>query len=583
MISLHNPPMAGWRGLAGSLFEYGGQNLAKTLALVACAAVLEGFGLVLLLPIVELIVSETPSTGLSSSISAFLAQAGIISWWQRMAVLFGGFFLIMLLRAAVLLRRDVAIMQISQGFVDHIRHQLLHALVYSSWSQIQSLRKSDMLDSLTTNIARIGMAMRFATQSSISIAMVAVFTITAFLISVPAGLLLLATIALAAMMGIIWLARSNMLGKGMTVSGQNIAQETMRFLDGLKAAKTTQAEEQFLERFAQAVARSRVYAVDFSRQQGRMRRAIELLGAIMAMVLVALGYGVFAVSTVELLLIGGILIRLIPALNAGMGGLQGVANALPAFDMAQQLRAEAARATELPKYGGGHNAKIMTPGPLVINNLAFGYQPDDIVLTCDNITLPGTGLILVSGSSGSGKTSFADILAGLVTAEKGDISYGHIRLEPAHRTMWQQHISYAVQDGFLFDANVRENVLWPDRQDDDAAVWDVLEQACIADVVRALPNGLDENMRNAGSRLSGGERQRIALARAFLRPSNILILDESLSALDAQTAEQLIGNLQLRAKRQLVILVSHIAAHAHKADAHIVIADGHAALVKPGK
>jgi ATP-binding cassette subfamily C protein len=168
-------------------------------------------------------------------------------------------------------------------------------------------------------------------------------------------------------------------------------------------------------------------------------------------------------------------------------------------------------------------------------------------------------------------------------AEKGDISYGEIRLEPAHRKAWQQQISYAVQDGFLFDATVRDNVLWPDRRDDDAAIWDALEQACIADIVRALPKGLDENIRNAGSRLSGGERQRIALARAFLRPSNILILDESLSALDAQTAEQLIANLQIRAKRQLVILVSHITAHAHKADAHIIIADGHATLVNLGK
>ena len=102
MSAPHNTPMSGWRGLTRNLVDYGGRNLVKTLALVACGAVLEGFGLVLLLPIFELIVSETPSTGLSSAIGAYLGQAGLTSWWQRMAALFGAFFVIMLLRAAVI-------------------------------------------------------------------------------------------------------------------------------------------------------------------------------------------------------------------------------------------------------------------------------------------------------------------------------------------------------------------------------------------------------------------------------------------------------------------------------------------------
>ncbi|WP_438727132.1 ATP-binding cassette domain-containing protein [Parasphingorhabdus sp. DH2-15] len=574
------PELSGWRGLAHSVMDYGGTQLLRTLGLVGFAALLEGFGLVLLLPIVELIVSEKPSTDISAAIAGYLGAVGATSWVQRMAILFAGFFILMILRAAILLRRDVAIMRISLGFVDHTRQELLRSLVYSSWPQIQSLRKSHMLDSLTANIARIGMAMRFATQSSISVAMVCVFIGTAFFISVPAGLLLLATMVIACLLGAVWLARSKILGEGMTRGGQDIARETVRFLDGLKAAKATQAEEDFLKRFASAVRYTRKYGVDFSRQQGLMRRSVELLGAIVAMLLVALGYGVFNVSPVELLLIGGILIRLMPALTAAISGLQGVANALPAFDTAQRLKANA-------QYGKMRSTATQTAfapddmsGSLVIDGLAFRYDGGENILRCEHIALPATGLVTISGESGSGKTSLADLIAGLMVPQNGDIKFGKVSLNDNNRSLWQTQISYAVQDGFLFEGSVRENILWPDRSDDDALIWDALEQACVADIVRALPAGLDESLRSAGSRISGGERQRIALARAFLRPAKILILDESLSALDRQTSARLMANLQTRAQGQLILLISHAEAHADHSNCHITVTDGRANLVK---
>lgn len=589
--AISSPPgtdrKTGWQGLAQEILHYSGKGLWKVFMLVALAAVLEAFGLAMLLPIAEIIVLEAPVTGFSARLLEVVSGFGAVLWWQRMAVLFTLFFALMLVRAFVIMQRDITLTQLSQGFVDYIRVSVISTLAHMAWPDIRRLRKADMLASLTSNIGRVGSAMRFVTQSSVTFVLIIAYLVMAFVISPAAGLLLLLMVGCAGLVAMAWFARSKRLGKRLNTGNQRIAQEMTRFLDSLKIAKAMQAEDAFVSRFAEAAGRTRTMGVTFSAQQARLRRGVELVAAAAAMLLIAIGYGALGLGASELLLVGAVVLRLVSVVTASLSGLQGMAYALPAFDEAQALRHSAKpvysnaaaedAAAQAPRahasvISSDHGAEGLSLDNLVI--FADSGNPASAVIRSGTIALPRHGLVLLCGPSGAGKTMLVDVLAGLQQADAGQVCYDGITLSPDTLAQWQRIISYVPQGEFLFDGTLRDNLLWPDHVADDDALWAALDTVRLGDGVRGFAQGLDEPLRDAGSRLSGGERQRLSLARALLKPSRLLIIDEGLSALDPDLALHVIASLRGVADDRLVLLISHVTEHRQVADMLLTIADG---------
>lgn len=565
-----------WGALLAALREYGGAKLYSSLLLIIFAAFAEGFGLILLLPMAEIIFSSGSSnlSSISARVDDILTQYISADLKIRMLALSAIFMLLMLLRAALLLKRDKELMALSQGFVDHVRAKLMTALALADWPIIKSLRRAHMLDSLTTNIGRISVAMRFLSQSIIALTLVAAYIVTAFTISPAIGLLLLVTAFSAISIAAIWIGKSQSLGASMTIGNRNVAQETTRFLDGLKAAKACQAEADFIRQFKQAVGKTRSISVTFAMQQGRLRRSVELLGALFGLLLLFIGYWIIKLSPAELLIAGAILIRLVPTLLGSLTGVQSLAFAMSAFSATEELRlqAEANRNMAMPNISSGNEENKNFSGPITLCNIKISaeYNPDSpLLLAADNLTLAQTGITCISGPSGAGKSTLAEAVAGLTLPKQGEIKAPNIILDESSRRQWQQLISFAPQEPFIFSGTVIENLCWPNIMADKASIWAALEHACADHIVRALPGGLDHPLLDGGARLSGGERQRICLARAFLRPSSLLILDETFSSVDAQLEQKIMHSLNHIARQKAVLLVSHSQAVADAAD-HII-------------
>ena len=166
----------------------------------------------------------------------------------------------------------------------------------------------------------------------------------------------------------------------------------------------------------------------------------------------------------------------------------------------------------------------------------------------------------IVGATGAGKSTFVDVLLGLLEPQAGAVLVDGRNIR-ANLRSWQQQIGYVPQAFALLDDTVRRNVAFgrPDAEIDDRHVEEALRLARLTDTVASLPKGLDTRIGERGARLSGGERQRIAIARALYRNPDVLLFDEATSALDYQTEQAIVRAIdELRGVKTLVVVAHRL-------------------------
>jgi ATP-binding cassette subfamily C protein len=177
-----------------------------------------------------------------------------------------------------------------------------------------------------------------------------------------------------------------------------------------------------------------------------------------------------------------------------------------------------------------------------------------------SLTIAKNASLAVVGPTGSGKSTFVDLLLGLYQPTAGEILIDGRPLTPALVPSWQASIGYVPQDIFLIDDTIARNIAFgvPDNEIDDARLREACAMAQLLDFIEAqLPDGLDTNVGERGVRLSGGQRQRIGLARALYHRPSLLILDEATSALDVATEAKLLEALRSLAGKLTMVVAAH--------------------------
>ncbi|GGD47417.1 ATP-binding cassette domain-containing protein [Erythrobacter arachoides] len=580
---------ASFGDLLQAIRAYAADGIFGTLSIITLAAVLESAGLVLLVPVAETIFAGegkgAARSGLTMQIAAWMEAVGLNSVLQQLAGLGVIFIALVALRAVVLLRRDIVLMQMSQGFIDRVRLDFFSLLAHADWPVIKRYRKAELLNTMTTNVGRLGQAIRFLSSGIVVGVLGLAYLASAFVVSVALGLALLGLIAIGGVFAAIWSRRSHRLGRQLNQANRFVMHETTTFLDGMKAAKAARAEDELSRRFAGSIAEARLISVQFVTQQGRLRNSIQFIASVAALLVLLLGYGVIGLNGGELVVMAAIVMRLAPNLVTTLTGVQSLAHAMPAFESIRAIEGELRRAKASGGIVPGREPSGEPPADQPLEAKAVSVEVNS--LAGENITLvraddllfaPGT-LVHVGGPSGAGKSTLVELFAGLHLPAQGMVSRGAYALDAASRPGWQARVSFAPQEPFIFDGTVRENLCWPNVEADDQQLWAALETAGAGDIVARLPAGLDEPMLDGGARLSGGERQRLCLARALLRPADLLILDEATSAMDAELERSIIGRLRQDIGNRVVLMVSHSLNAVMHADQRIEVTGGHARVV----
>ncbi len=211
---------------------------------------------------------------------------------------------------------------------------------------------------------------------------------------------------------------------------------------------------------------------------------------------------------------------------------------------------------------------------IAANHVAFDYGDGVPVLRDVSVELPAGRRIAIVGETGSGKSTFARLLCRLADPTSGSIMIDGVELTDVAGDARHRAIRMVPQDGFLFDATIRENISFGRADATQADIDQAIDLLSLEAWVAGLPDGLDTPVGERGSSLSVGERQLVSFARAAVADPGILILDEATSSVDPQTDLQLTRALDRLAEGRTIVSIAHRLSTAESADIVLVFSDG---------
>jgi ATP-binding cassette subfamily B protein len=203
---------------------------------------------------------------------------------------------------------------------------------------------------------------------------------------------------------------------------------------------------------------------------------------------------------------------------------------------------------------------------------AIGDRP---ILRDVSFSVPEDGFVAIVGTTGSGKSVLASLLARLLPTPQGAVFLGGHDITTLRLASLRRTVGYAPQDPFLFSTTIEANLRLAAGRDADRSVLEAaLDEAAVDDDVRRMPDGIETVVGERGVQLSGGQKQRVALARALLLSPRVLVLDDPLSAVDAKTEHEILEALERARKGRTLVLVTHRIAAAARADQVVVLDAG---------
>ncbi|WP_160127909.1 ABC transporter ATP-binding protein [Kordia antarctica] len=214
-------------------------------------------------------------------------------------------------------------------------------------------------------------------------------------------------------------------------------------------------------------------------------------------------------------------------------------------------------------------------GTIEFDDVSFSYEEGKEVLHNINFKAPAGSITALVGSSGSGKSTIAGLSATFLTPQSGKVTIDNQDLSQIKLSSYRQYLGVVLQDEFLFEGTIRENILFPRPDATETDLLNAVNAAYVNEFTDRFDLGLDTLIGERGVKLSGGQRQRLAIARAILANPKIIILDEATSSLDTESEALIQKSLAKLIKDRTTIVIAHRLSTIKQADQILVIEAGH--------
>lgn len=355
--------------------------------------------------------------------------------------------------------------------------------------------------------------------------------------------------------------RAEAYGRQNQVCNRRMLQAVQQALGGIKEIKVAAREAYFVRAYEE---NGRRYASGLKRSQFLQYMPKYLIETIcvcgiLGVVLLRLSLGVEIRGLVPQLSVFAVAaFRLLPSVNQVNRLLGNLFFLAPSVG---RIYEDIQRAEFCPseKRSEERHGELKPADRITVRDLSFGYPGGGReILSHVNVEIPTGSSVGFVGSSGAGKTTFVDLLLGLLCPDGGSICYGDQDIRD-YPESWGRKLGYIPQNIYLADDTIRRNIAFgiPDSLIDEKRVWKALRKAQMEEFVKTQRDGLDTRIGEAGVRLSGGQRQRIGIARALYQEPEILVLDEATSALDAETEQAVMESVEHLSGSLTLLMIAH--------------------------
>ncbi|PEL18513.1 multidrug ABC transporter [Bacillus wiedmannii] len=558
------------------LYSSAGNILYVNLFGMVLISLLEGIGIILLIPMISMtgIINIGEETTFIAPVSRFLQDfpktASLVS-------ILGIYILIVL--GQNLLQRNITLRdaRTQQAFIRELRLETYSMILKAKWSFFLEKRKTNLINILTTELARVSYGVNLILQLLAAILFTFIQVGIAFLLSPQITIFVLVFGLLFLVASRVFIKKARILGGKTSELAKDYLSGITDHFNGIKDIKSNTLEASRLDWLQFITKKMSNEQMEYMRIRSNSQLFYKVSMAILIAFFLLLSVSMFQAQPTQLLLIILIFSRLWPRFMTIQSNLEQLAASIPAFKSLWELQEECKEAIEMQDiHQQKHIEPIRIKQGMECKDVYFRYNKQESLYALQNINvqIPINSMTAIVGHSGAGKSTLIDVLMGLIQPEKGQVLIDGTPLTTDNLLSLRRAISYVPQDPFLFNASIRENLLMIEPNASEEQIWSALNFAAAAEFVQTLPKGLNTLIGDRGVRLSGGERQRLVLARAILRKPSILVLDEATSALDTENEVKIQSAIERLKGTMTIIVIAHRLSTIRNADQVIVLGKG---------
>lgn len=552
-----------------------GARMYLVFVLAALAALAEGLGIVMLLPLLQgldEVGGQTP-TGLGGWLS------GVLDWFG-----FGGSTLSILLIITAFFLLKGAFLFLANGYAVYLEGQLLRELktrLYDDYSRMRlqhyvARDTGHFVNVINSQVRGFLSTFQMMIKLGKSLIMVIVYFSAALLVAWRFGLMAIVfgTMLFAAFARLNSYIRN--LSRKNSIEAGILAKLLIQSLQAFKYLTATAQGQRLRKSTIASVNRLTGQQIRIGLVKAFTNALREPIAVISILVIVMVQLVWLQQPMAPILVSILLFYRGLNGVLTLLGGWQGVLSKIGSVEM---VRDEFATVTQQREPDGTLEIGPLNQG-VELRNVHFAYQgsqPD--VLAGVSLVIPARSSVAFVGESGSGKSTMVDIITLMLKPTSGEVRIDGVSGETIRLATWRRQIGFVSQETVVFDDTIANNIsLWRGDIEKDPFLFErvreAARQAHIAHVIEALPDGYHTLVGDRGVRLSGGQRQRLFVARELFKRPNLLILDEATSALDSESEQAIQKSIDALKGRITVIIIAHRLATIRNVDRVFLIDKG---------
>ncbi|HEY3044884.1 MAG TPA: ABC transporter ATP-binding protein [Vicinamibacterales bacterium] len=481
--------------------------------------------------------------------------------------------------AALMLSTSLFLLQAYVGarlqttYVYRWQQRLARSIFGARWGYFLQRRQGELVNALVTETQRLGSAFYQMGLLLTGIIHSILFLTIAAALSGPTTAVVMAGAAILFLVTRPLVRRSYAHGTGISHEDAALQSLAGELVSGAKLVKATATESQAVGLLRDSANRLRQHLLANAFDVQIIKGVFEFGAAVMGAVILVVSQSLLNTDAAVTIVILAIFVRLMPKLTSVQHGLQALSFTLPALEVVHAFAQDAAEQAEA--QSPALLPERLRHGPLSVrlSDVAVQYGAVEALSGVSLEIASGTCVALVGGS-GAGKSTLVDAVLGLVPVSSGTISINDELLDDLPLAALRRRIGYMGQETVLYNATIRDNVLWGNQEADDRALQAAAQVAGAAGFIQKMSKGYDTTVGDRGALLAGGERQRLGLTRAVLGKPGLLILDEATSALDAETERAVTDAVATLKRTTTVLMIAHRLSSVRIADTICVMEEG---------